>query len=107
MLNIQTATNAQLLGAYNQFADHPIKKFRDRATAERRVTEVLAKLAPPKPEPVQAAPVKPFQLAKRIVCDMQAAGKGTRKEIIAAGMAAGIKYNTIDGAYYELCVRKY
>lgn len=57
-------------------------------------------------EPVKSTPLKPFQLAKQIVCNMTAAGKGTRKEIIAAGLAAGIKYNTIDGAYYELCVRK-
>jgi hypothetical protein len=52
------------------------------------------------------SPVKPFQLAKKIVADMTKAGPATRKEIIAAGLAAGIKYNTIDGAYYELCVRK-
>lgn len=49
---------------------------------------------------------KPFQMAKRIVGEMVAAGKGTRKECMAAGLAAGIKYNTIDGAYFELCVRK-
>lgn len=52
------------------------------------------------------SPMKPFQLAKKIVADMTKAGPATRKEIIAAGLAAGIKYNTIDGAYYELCVRK-
>jgi len=46
---------------------------------------------------------KPYQLAKAIVADMPNA---SRKEIIAAGIAAGIKYNTIDGAYFELRVRK-
>lgn len=48
---------------------------------------------------------KPWQRAKVIVCDMVAQGKGSRKEVIAAGIAAGIKYNTIEGAYYSIVVQ--
>jgi hypothetical protein len=50
--------------------------------------------------------LKPFQLAKQIVGEMVAKGNTSRKEIIAACVAAGIKYNTADGAHYEMCVRK-
>lgn len=48
---------------------------------------------------------KPFQRAKMIVAEMTKTGTFSRKEIIKAGIAAGIKYNTIDGAYHEMIVR--
>lgn len=48
---------------------------------------------------------KPWQRAKVIICDMLEAGKTSRKEIIAACVAAGIKYNTADGCHYEMCVK--
>lgn len=47
---------------------------------------------------------KPWRRAKILVCDMHAAGH-TKKEIIAAGVADGIKANTVDGAYYEMVVK--
>lgn len=56
-------------------------------------------------EPVKSIALKPFQLAKRIVADMTKTGTFSRKEIMAAGIAAGIKYNTIDGAYHEMIVK--
>lgn len=56
-------------------------------------------------KPLDRDSTKPWQRAKQLVCDMTAAGKGTRKEIIEAGIAAGIKYNTIDGAYYSMIVQ--
>lgn len=49
---------------------------------------------------------KPFQRAKMIVSECVSKGITSRKEIIAACTAQGIKYNTADGAHYELCVRK-
>ena len=48
---------------------------------------------------------KPWQRAKVIVCDMVAKGITSRKEIIAACVAAGIKYNTADGAHYSIVVQ--
>lgn len=48
---------------------------------------------------------KPWQRAKVIICDMAEAGNTNRKDIIAACVAAGIKYNTADGAHYEMCVK--
>lgn len=50
--------------------------------------------------------VKPYQGAKAVVADCIARGITARKDIIAAGLAAGIKYNTIDGAHYTMCVKK-
>lgn len=57
-------------------------------------------------EPVKSTALKPFQLAKQIVSDCVSKGVTSRKEIIAACIAQGIKLNTADGAHYELCVRK-
>jgi hypothetical protein len=48
---------------------------------------------------------KPWQRAKVIVCDMVSQGITSRKEIIAACVAAGIKYNTADGAHYSIVVQ--
>jgi len=83
-----------------------IAKARKEAAilAETGATE--AEHATHRAEPPKSTIEKPFQMAKRIVAEMVAAGKGTRKEVMAAGLAAGIKYNTIDGAYFEMCVRK-
>ena len=52
------------------------------------------------------SPMKPFQLAKKIVSECVSRGITSRKEIMAACLAQGIKANTADGAHYELCVRK-
>ena len=54
----------------------------------------------------RAEPVKPFQLAKKIVSECVSRGITSRKEIMAACIAQGIKANTADGAHFELCVRK-
>lgn len=61
--------------------------------------EVIAK-----PAVSASGKVKPFVIAKKIVLDMFEKGK-SRKEIIAACMEAGIKYNTADNAHYTLCVK--
>ena len=70
-------------------------------------TALLA--ATPKAVPVLAVPkqdvTKPWQRAKVIVCDMVSQGVTSRKEIIAACVAAGIKYNTADGAHYSIVVQ--
>lgn len=58
MINVKTATIAELVAFYNKHADKQVKKFQDRATAERRVSELLATLtnfAPPSPSRVAAA----------------------------------------------------
>ncbi len=41
MINVKTATTAELVAFYNANAFQPVKKFTDRATAERRVTALL------------------------------------------------------------------
>lgn len=42
MLNVSTATTAELVAFYNEHnADKPVKKFADRKTAERRVSALL------------------------------------------------------------------
>lgn len=56
MLNVSTATTAELVAFYNEHnADKPVKKFADRKTAERRVSALLATVKPAKKaEPVPA-----------------------------------------------------
>ena len=41
MINVQTATTAELVAFYNANAFQPVKKFADRKTAERRVNALL------------------------------------------------------------------
>lgn len=48
---------------------------------------------------------KPWQRAKCIISDCIEGGITSRKEIIAHCVSAGIKYNTADGAHYEMCVK--
>lgn len=45
-MNVKLATLAQLVAFYNEHTETPIKKFRDRATAERRCQEVFNRLNP-------------------------------------------------------------
>ena len=44
MLNITTATTAELVAFYNANASTPVKKFADRKTAERRVAALIESL---------------------------------------------------------------
>ncbi len=66
-INVHTATAAELLAFYNAHSGRPVvRRFSDRRTAERRCTEVLARMA---------APVTvPAALAAALTEDMRAAG---------------------------------
>lgn len=59
MLNITTATTAELVAFYNANASTPVKKFADRKTAERRVAALIETLpteAKAKRQPKPKAP---------------------------------------------------
>lgn len=73
---------------------------------EAKIAKKLAAAAKKAPSAQGSSIVKPYQGAKAIVADCIARGITARKEIIAAGLAAGITYNTIDGAHYTMCVKK-
>lgn len=45
MINVKTATTAELISFFNKYSATPVKKFQDRATAERRVSAIIALLA--------------------------------------------------------------
>lgn len=45
-INTKTAKTAELVAFYNAYADKPVKKFADRATAEKRVAGLLATMKP-------------------------------------------------------------
>jgi hypothetical protein len=79
-----------------------------RVAEEAKIAKALSKAAKKVPSAKAAATTgeRPYQTAKTVVADCLAKGITSRKEIIAAGLAAGIKYNTIDGAHYSMCVRK-
>lgn len=44
MIDIKTATTAELVAFYNDHAEKPVKKFADRKTAERRVAALIETL---------------------------------------------------------------
>lgn len=44
MINVKEAATKELVEFYNEHADKPVKKFSDRKTAERRVSELLEEL---------------------------------------------------------------
>lgn len=46
MINVQTAKTAELVAFYNANSAKTVKKFADRATAEKRVAELLKTLKP-------------------------------------------------------------
>jgi hypothetical protein len=52
MINVTTATTAELLAFFNANSGAtPVKKFADRKTAERRVSALIATMPAPKAEP--------------------------------------------------------
>lgn len=106
----QAAAKAACSRGDEVFEDTPASDvgFGDKLEEDEKASAPAPEAAPapaPAAKPLDRDSTKPWQRAKQLVCDMTAAGKGTRKEIIAAGIAAGIKYNTIDGAYYSMIVQ--
>jgi len=59
MLNVTTATTAELVAFYNEHAETTVKKFADRKTAEKRVAALIATLEPVKVERKAAKPKAP------------------------------------------------
>jgi len=54
--NVASLSLKELVAEYNRLSPSaPVKKFKDRATAERRLKELLAKAAPPKARVVRGA----------------------------------------------------
>ena len=86
-MNVKTATAAQLVAFYNEHADTPIKKFRDRATAEKRCQELLDLAASNEPAPeATPAPKKDDGFLANTVAfaknreEEKASGKKDKKE---------------------------
>lgn len=87
-------------------ADAALANQAARLTKMAAEAEVVKKLAAVSKKESIRLVGKPYQGAKVIVADCIGKGITARKDIIAAGLAAGIKYNTIDGAHYTMCVKK-
>lgn len=81
------------------------KKTAGVDVSTKQLVEQIKKEAAQNPAPEGAPIVKPYVRAKQIVCAMSAKG-ASRKEIIAACLAEGIKYNTADNAHYTIIVCK-
>ena len=62
LADIHNAKTSELLAFYNAHRN-PIQKFRDRATAERRVIELIRELLATNQAPLAQAPVTPTQAA--------------------------------------------
>ena len=87
-------------------ADAALANQAARLTKMAAEAEVVKKLAAASKKASIRLVGKPYQNAKAVVADCIGKGITARKDIIAAGLAAGIKYNTIDGAHYTMCVKK-
>lgn len=85
MLNISTATTAELVAYFNKHSAKPVKKFADRKTAERRVAALMVTL--PKAPAKKASPAK--DRGEAIAASWQdkrvAAARATRHHVKAAG----------------------
>lgn len=154
--DVATTPTAKLLEFFNaNTGGNQVAKFRDRATAEKRVLALIAEMAaeesgdqaaakaacrrgdevvpaddapdyssaavaarvaeakvveaaasaPAPAKPLDRDSTKPWQRAKVIISDCLEVGITQRKAILATCVAAGIKYNTADGAHYEMCVK--
>ena len=88
-MNVKTATTAQLVAFYNEHADKPVTKFRDRATAEKRCQELLdldtANEAAPVEAPAKQAKKDDGFLANTVAFaknreEEKASGKKDKKE---------------------------
>lgn len=53
--NLETLSSKELVELFNKYADKPVKKFADRATAIKRVQAVLPKKNEPKVKKIGAA----------------------------------------------------
>ena len=62
MINVTTATIAELVAFYNSHAETPVKRFADRKTAERRVQALIDAM----PAPAPVAPAIPAAAFKAI-----------------------------------------
>lgn len=105
MLNIKTAKTAELVAFYNEHADKPVKKFVDRATAEKRVAALIATLAPAKKATKQGAGSAEHR-AKKIRVLVKGNPKfGTaavRFELYKTGMTVG-EYVAAGGQVRDVC----
>lgn len=92
--NLSTLSSGELAGIYNNAAvalkRQPVKRFKDRATAQRRTTAILANLAvannsgidtaPVAPAPKKKVAAKPAAPKKKAVAKKPAAPKKERKK---------------------------
>lgn len=93
MLNINTATTAELVAFYNKHAAHPVKKFADRKTAERRVAALMVTL--PKTTTDRGAAIAQSWKDKKV-----AAARATRHHV----QAAGTTYKSVREAFMVLAL---
>ena len=78
-MNVKTATTAQLVAFYNEHADKPVTKFRDRATAEKRCQELLDLVTSNEAAPVEA-PAKPAKKDDGFLANTVAFAKNREEE---------------------------
>ena len=95
--DVKTAATSELIAKYNELnPDKPVKKFADRATAEKRVAaalQALAKLAPA-PAPARSAPApaaqKPDRSDERYVRNNVSVGGVVYKSVADAFKKIGL-----------------
>lgn len=106
MINVQTAKTAELVAFYNANAEKAVKKFADRATAEKRVAELLKTLKPAKTAKKEAGVGNADHRAKKIRVVVKGNPKfGTaavRYELYKNGMTIE-QYVLLGGQVRDVC----
>ena len=93
MLNINTATTAELVAYFNKHSAKPVKKFADRKTAERRVAALMATL------PKQELRVKPAKKASPAKDRGEAIAQSWKDKKVAAARATRHAVRVEDKTY--------
>ena len=96
-INVKTAATSELVAFYNAHSDKPVKKFADRATAEKRVAALLETL-----EPVKSSPAERVEANRERVITVVVPVEETGKRSLAKARYAMYKNGMTVGAYLGL-----
>lgn len=106
MLNVSTATTAELVAFYNEHnADKPVKKFADRKTAERRVSALLATTGKPVRKAAAKSPDRSAAIAASWTDKKVAAARATRHGVRVTDPRGGQgNYKSVREAFMVLAL---
>jgi len=93
MINVTTATTRELVDFYNEHAERPVKKFANRATAERRVQAMIDELYP------KADDEKRAEAQRRAWANPEVKAARSRRQHVKVD---GVTYRSVKQAFEQL-----